>query len=136
MTSMFRIATKEAIREMVIENCHTGRFGFVLTSEGLDLSTDRIVDLFETTLELRNKVREKMSANTQIDAAAEKSHGKEEKTKFPRTVNAAEIYKLPQPEYRQLHVEQVPQAPAFDHKLPRKRVSLTEIEREKIYRPN
>lgn len=147
MTSMFRIATKEAIREIVIENCHQGRFGFVLSSDDLDLSADKIVDLFETTLELRGRVQERMNSAPSTNSNIAKANTKKrsdyrpqvsntlQNPGFPRSVNAAEIYEVPNPEYRKLHVEQVPQAPAMDHKLPRKRISLTEAEREKMYRP-
>lgn len=54
--NIFRTATKQALREIIEESAIDGRFGFILGEDGIEKATERIVDLFEMTLELRSRV--------------------------------------------------------------------------------
>ena len=55
--SVFRTATSQAIRELVEEHGVPGRFGTILTSESVTMLCERVVDLFEFTLELRSRTQ-------------------------------------------------------------------------------
>lgn len=53
--SIFRTATKQAILEIIAESAQEGRFGYILTEDGMDQSCERVVDLIEMALELRGR---------------------------------------------------------------------------------
>jgi hypothetical protein len=53
MTSFFRIATKQAIRDIITENAQSLKFGVAINDDSLENITEKVVDLFEMTLELR-----------------------------------------------------------------------------------
>jgi hypothetical protein len=68
--SVYRAATREAIKEIIIEESQSGRFGLLLSDESLESATDRICDFMETTLKLRSGVRERMErAVTETNAS-------------------------------------------------------------------
>jgi hypothetical protein len=68
--SVYRAATREAIKEIIVEESQAGRFGLLLSDESLESATDRICDFMETTLKLRSGVRERMErAMTEAEAA-------------------------------------------------------------------
>ena len=56
--SVFRIATKQAIKEIIEAPSEKLQYGLILTDENLEDITDRVVDLFEMTLNLRSRTQE------------------------------------------------------------------------------
>lgn len=56
--SVFRIATKQAIKEIIESPSEKLQYGLILTDENLEDITDRVVDLFEMTLNLRSRTQE------------------------------------------------------------------------------
>jgi hypothetical protein len=148
--SIFRNATKEAIRELITECGEQGRFGLLLADDDLEMATEKIVDLFETTLSLRQRVRERAD----LAALAEAQHATEQPARtgkhdwsgresnflsgtpsFPRTRSASEIYEGPRVPKANNGIAEMPNAPEFNLKLPRKRVPLTDVEKEKLRQP-
>lgn len=53
MAGIFEIATKEAIREILLGAMHESRFGYVLSPDNLDTLNDQIYDLFLTSRNLK-----------------------------------------------------------------------------------
>ncbi len=87
--SVYRAATREAIKELIAEQAQPGRFGLLLSDDGLEIAADRIVDLMDTTLRLRSGVREHMdraiSAEQQQSAPATPSVTPTLSMRLPRT---------------------------------------------------
>ena len=54
--TIFRQATKQAVREIIETQGVASKFGTLLGEESLEQITDRVVDLFEMTLALRARV--------------------------------------------------------------------------------
>ena len=136
MSQIFRIATCQAIREIIEESAVEGRFGLILTDDGIDKISHRVVDLFEMTLELRAKTQELFSGlgSAQQSAnpkkATKNNSQNEERAPFPKTKNAAEIYDFGQRNRSEL--ESMPIAPIHDVKLPRTRFGLSLEEKERM----
>lgn len=152
--NVFRIATKQAIRDIVTENASENRFGFTVTEDNLESITDRVVDLFEMTLNLRSRLgmgaaspaeaapaEQPKSQQTRWQTPSPATSTAQQKTStltrepvgFPRTTNAAEIYD------GSLKVKSAPASetilpPHVDFKLPRKRTLITAEEKEKLTR--
>lgn len=153
--NIFRIATKQAIREIISENASQNRFGFTVTDDNLELITERVVDLFEMTLNLRSRLstatpaspapekretpaaqpsrwqRASEEASSRTPTMSPRGTPPQEKVGFPKTRNAAEIYE------GTLNVKKDPAsetqlAPQYDLKLPRKRTALSAEEKEKL----
>ncbi|MBX9704259.1 MAG: hypothetical protein K2X39_08915 [Silvanigrellaceae bacterium] len=143
--NIFRSATKQAIREIVENHGSKGKFGFILTDENIDSISDKVVDLFEIALSLRNKSQNILypqhipEENTQTKPSSLQSKPKptyreplvSEKGAFPRTKNAAEIYDFPK-NYLESARNNIGLPPTIDFKLPRRRISLSESERSKL----
>lgn len=55
MESIFRTATTQAILDIISDHSTESRFGSLLTPEDRESIAERVVDLFEMTLELRNR---------------------------------------------------------------------------------
>lgn len=53
MAGIFEIATKEAIREILLSAMHESRFGYVLSPDNLETLNDQIFDLFLTSRNLK-----------------------------------------------------------------------------------
>lgn len=53
MAGIFEIATKEAIREILLGAMHESRFGYVLSPDNLETLNDQIFDLFLTSRNLK-----------------------------------------------------------------------------------
>ncbi len=136
MSQIFRIATCQAIREIIEDSAIEGRFGLILADDGIDKISNRIVDLFEMTLELRAKTQEMFSGiSLQKQAANPKMGAKnkmqnEERAPFPKTKNAAEIYDFGQRNRNE--IDSMPVAPIHDVKLPRTRFGLSLEEKERM----
>jgi hypothetical protein len=148
--SIFRNATKEAIRELITECGEQGRFGLLLANDDLEMATEKIVDLFETTLSLRQRVQERaeMAALAEAQASVESQArgsrrdwgGRDNNflsspPSFPRTRSASEIYDGPRVPKANNGIAEMPNAPEFNLRLPRKRVPLTDMEKEKLRQP-
>ena len=56
--SVFRIATKQAIKEIIEAPSEKLQYGLILTDENLEDITSKVVDLFEMTLDLRSRTQE------------------------------------------------------------------------------
>ncbi|MES2614229.1 MAG: hypothetical protein V4591_02320 [Bdellovibrionota bacterium] len=137
MATVFRIATEQAIKEIVEENSVSGRFGLIVTEENIAEISKKVVDLFEMTLELRSKTQELFNPATITTAAAkQKSQEKlqEEKHPFPKTRNASEIYSFQDSKKAYGGIENTPLMPSLDAKLPRKRFELSLEEKERFMR--
>lgn len=136
MSQIFRIATCQAIREIIEESAVEGRFGLILTEDGIDKISHRVVDLFEMTLELRAKTQEMFSgigSNQQTSnpkRVTKNNSQNEERIPFPKTKNAAEIYDFGQ--RNRSEMDSIPIAPIHDVKLPRTRFGLSLEEKERM----
>jgi hypothetical protein len=133
MSQIFRIATCQAIREIIEESAVEGRFGLILTDDGIDKISNRVVDLFEMTLDLRAKTQELFSGMSNSKQATEtklKTKNNDDRAPFPKTKNAAEIYDFGQRNRNEL--DSLPIAPMHDVKLPRTRFGLSLEEKERM----
>ena len=136
MSQIFRMATCQAIREIIEESAVEGRFGLILTEDGLEKISNRVVDLFEMTLELRAKTQLMFSGmNAPQETSSPKQKTKngfqnEEKAPFPKTKNAAEIFDFGQRNRSEL--DSIPMPPSHDVKLPRTRFGLSIEEKERM----
>lgn len=132
MASVFRIATMQAIKEIVEECSVAGRFGLIVTEENLEDISNKVVDLFEMTLELRAKTQDMFGQMSSQKEAPQKRSREEQGAPFPKTRNAAEVYSYGErnssPSY------DAPIVPHLDAKLPRKRFELSLEEKERIMR--
>ncbi len=103
--SVFRIATKQAILDMIVESGENKTFGLFVAHHQVDALADRIVDLFEMTLELRQKVQNATSepnppkadprrqAGARQEGATPSRHFlRDEEPVVPRTRRAQELY--------------------------------------------
>lgn len=137
MSQIFRIATCQAIREIIEESSVEGRFGLILTDDGIEKISHRVVDLFEMTLQLRAKTQEMFSGmaaapqqTNNPKKGTKNSTQNEERPPFPKTKNAAEIYDFGQRNKSEL--DSMPMAPIHDVKLPRTRFGLSLEEKERM----
>lgn len=137
MSQIFRIATSQAIREIIEESAVEGRFGLLLTDDGIEKIAHRVVDLFEMTLQLRAKTQEMFSSgfsgaqqNQSNSRPSKGNYQSEEKPPFPRSKNAAEIYDFDNRGKSEL--DSIPVAPIHDVKLPRTRFGLSLEEKERL----
>jgi hypothetical protein len=129
MSRIFRIATEQAIREMIEEEGESGRFGLLLTDENVGAIATKVVDLFEMTLELRSKTSEIFSPQA---SAKNKEAEFQEPQAFPRTKSGAEVYFAG--EQKKNNRGELPMAPHMDFKLPRKRFEMSLEEKERASR--
>jgi hypothetical protein len=152
MTTIFRTATKQAMKEIIEERSEAGRFGLLVTEEGLEAITDRLVDLFEMTLTLRQQTRHffEPPAPTPEPAPRAKSSNLQkgrttptlsqnqrppqdsdrQRASFPKTRNAAEVYTVHRQEDKFGSALANPSLPThIDLKLPRRRVEMSDEER-------
>ncbi|MBC7661320.1 MAG: hypothetical protein H7249_16620 [Chitinophagaceae bacterium] len=53
MAGAFEIATKSAIRELILNSVHESRFGYVLSPDSLEVLNEQIFDLFVTSRNLK-----------------------------------------------------------------------------------
>lgn len=137
MSQIFRIATTQAIKEIIQENAVEGRFGLLLTDDSIEKISERVVDLFEMTLKLRAKTQElfgtgKIEANIPERKNNKNIMNLEEKSPFPRSKNAAEVYDFGA--RNKSEIDSIPLATIQDVKLPRTRFQLSLEEREKLRR--
>lgn len=139
--SIFRQATMQAIKEIVEENAVSGRFGLILTEEGMEEISKRVVDLFEMTLELRAKTSEIFAGGLQQSSPQQQNSQPKnarktnrlqfgEESPFPKSKNASEIYDYQQPPKNILQESSL--TPQMDFRLPRKRYELTLEEKERM----
>jgi hypothetical protein len=140
--NIFRTATGQAIREIISDHSQENRFGRTLTDTDLDAICERVVDLFEMTLNLRAQVsgggqvaEDSRSAPRQASRAV---RWDEEPARVPTTRSASEIYDFTHIN-RQSRADALPslapqQTTEIDLKLPRKRISVTVEEKEVLMR--
>jgi hypothetical protein len=100
--SVYRVATQEAIKEMILANAEKGRFGLLISDDSLDALTSQLCDFMESTLRLRTGVRERM------ERAAANADANSEREQAPSLT------------------------PTLAHRLPRTRIALSEEERSRI----
>lgn len=141
MSSIFRMATTQAIKDIVQEHAVEGRFGFIVTEESMDEISKKVVDLFEMTLELRAKTRE-IFGDTSASApkAAQRSRAQsfreqgseKEPPPFPSTRNAAEIYDSPQLPASQWDKSPQSLSHSLEAALPRTRVAFSQAEKDRL----
>ncbi|WGL59654.1 hypothetical protein QEJ31_14070 [Pigmentibacter sp. JX0631] len=139
MSQIFRIATTQAIREIIQESAVEGRFGLLLTDESIEKISERVVDLFEMTLKLRAKTQElfgQVNSKTEPASISSKQQKNalnvDEKSPFPRSKNAAEVYDFGK--RTKSDFESIPLSTIQDVKLPRTRFQLSLEEKEKLRR--
>ncbi len=137
MSQIFRIATTQAIKEIIQDNAVEGRFGLLLTDDSIEKISERVVDLFEMTLKLRAKTQELFGTGKIEPQNSERKNNKnimnlEEKSPFPRSKNAAEVYDFGV--RNKSEIDNIPLATMQDVKLPRTRFQLSLEEREKLRR--
>jgi hypothetical protein len=145
--NIFRTATTQAIRDIIADHGSANRFGISLTDADVEAICTRVVDLFEMTLNLRAQVgganpnpRESESsapASTR-NSALKPQRWEREPASVPTTKAASEVYDFSHLE-RKDRGDSLPQlAPksesAIDLKLPRKRISVSEDERDVLLR--
>ncbi|MEY4066611.1 MAG: hypothetical protein RIR26_2819, partial [Pseudomonadota bacterium] len=97
--NIFRTATGQAIRDIIVDHSQENRFGRSLTEQDIDSICERVVDLFETTLNLRAQLagagfvdNSSSSTRTAAPASARTARWEEEPASPPRTRAAAELY--------------------------------------------
>lgn len=137
--NIFRTATGQAIREIISEHSQENRFGRSLTDSDLDAICERVVDLFEMTLNLRAQVSG--GGDTQSTSRQPQRRSvrwEEEPANVPTTRSASEIYDFNHLS-KQIRSDALPHfAPQreqeVDYKLPRKRISVTTEEQEILMR--
>lgn len=89
--NVFRIATKQAITEIIQDNAQSGKFGLLLTEDGLDAATTQLVDLFEMAINLRARTQGATSQEQPAEKTYEPSQSEADVTKsrwnvkLPRT---------------------------------------------------
>lgn len=136
MGQIFRIATCQAIREIIEENAVEGRFGLILTEEGVEKISHRIVDLFEMTIQLRTKTQEIFSGivsqqqPTNSQKVSNRNSQNTETPPFPKTKNASEIYDFSNKTKN--NIDSIPMIPTHEIKLPRTRFELSTAEKERV----
>lgn len=139
MTQIFRTASKEAIREIIADNAQESRFGYLVTEMQLEAICERVVDLFETAINLRTGMQERLGPALaalknppapQQDERFEPGGGS---GRFPRVKAAADIY-VEQERAPSLPEPSAPAYPAITPGLPRKRIAMTETERTRLSR--
>lgn len=133
---IFRTATCEAVMEIITENAQNGRFGLLLSPDALKESAERIVDLIETSLQLRANVQDRMERASMVQQKAETPQPRDTFRSgtapgMPKTKNAADIYE--QSSYRHDNsAHDVAVSPTMNFRLPRKRIAISDSERESI----
>lgn len=91
--NIFRTATGQAIRDIISDHSQENRFGRTLTDDDLDAICERVVDLFEMTLNLRAR----LSGNTEPVESQPRTQQRslrwdEEPAQMPMTKAAADVY--------------------------------------------
>jgi hypothetical protein len=91
--NIFRTATGQAIRDIIADHSQENRFGRTLTEDDLDTICERVVDLFEMTLNLRARV----SGSSEHSEAQQKPQSRavrweDEPAQMPTTRAASEVY--------------------------------------------
>ena len=132
MATVFRIATEQAIKEIVEECSVSGRFGLIVTEENIEEISKKVVDLFEMTLELRAKTQDIFGQAANMRQEPKESR-QEEKQPFPKSRNASEIYSF-QESKKSPNSHETSLMPNLDVKLPRKRFELSLEEKERYMR--
>lgn len=142
MAQIFRIATKEAIREIILSEAQANRFGILMTDSQLETITERVVDLMETAINLRSGVQSRLentlSALSQAQHAAHQATADERagfrpgqgSGRLPRARAASEIYSPPDPQ--QSMDDTIPLYSGGSPALPRRRVAISETERARL----
>lgn len=147
--NVFRTATGQAIRDIISDHGTANRFGISLTDSDLDAVCERIVDLFEMTLNLRAQLGTGASPESRSSSApvgrfsqpvstVKPRRWEEEPASVPKTKAASEVFDFS-------HLEKTGRADALpvlapqseelpDLKLPRKRIMVTGDEKELLAR--
>lgn len=137
--NIFRTATGQAIRDIICEHGQENRFGRSLTDTDLDTICERIVDLFEMTLNLRAQVAGGGDTQTsQRQTQRREARWEESEPRVPTTRSASEIYDFSHLT-KQTRADALPSfAPQkeqeINFKLPRKRISVSAEEQETLMR--
>ncbi|NBW82215.1 hypothetical protein EBR21_10730 [bacterium] len=145
--NVFRTATTQAIRDIIADHGSANRFGISLTEADVEAICTRVVDLFEMTLNLRAQVgntgsiareNETSGPAPARNSALKPQRWEQEPAAVPTTKAASEVYDFSHLE-RKDRGDSLPQlAPksdsAVDLKLPRKRISVSQDEREILLR--
>lgn len=142
--NIFRTATGQAIRDIIIDHSQENRFGRSLTEQDLDSICERVVDLFETTLNLRaqlsaNGFDTSSATSRQPSAQASRStRWEDEPVSLPSTRAAADIYDFRGDAEQKKGERPAGLNPARANEvtltLPRKRVSVTAEEKDHLAR--
>ncbi len=150
MSTVFRIATTQAIREIVEENAVSGRFGLIVTEENIEEIAKRVVDLFEMTLDLRAKTQDIFGGALGGQASSQEQRRENakpakrafsrsnkldisEEGPFPKSRNSSEIYDF-KTNNNNTQSRDTSYIPSLDAKLPRKRFELSPEEKERFMR--
>ncbi|MFZ9520561.1 MAG: hypothetical protein ACO3A4_08805 [Silvanigrellaceae bacterium] len=145
--NIFRTATTQAIRDIIADHGSANRFGISLTEADVEAICTRVVDLFEMTLNLRAQVgnvgaghreTEQPNATPARNSSLKPQRWEREPASVPTTKAASEVYDFSYLE-RKDRGDSLPfLAPtnesAVDLKLPRKRISVNDDEREILLR--
>lgn len=138
--NIFRTATGQAIRDIIADHSQENRFGRTLTEDDLDSICERVVDLFEMTLNLRARVSgpaEQQDSHKQRQRR--QVRWEDEPTQIPTTRAASEIYDLSslsrqsRPDALPQIASQISNEPEF--RLPRrKRTAVSAEEQQRLMR--
>ena len=91
--NIFRTATGQAIRDIIADHSQENRFGRTLTEDDLDAICERVVDLFEMTLNLRARVSGPTDhEGGQTQGQTRSMRWEDEPAQIPTTRAASEIY--------------------------------------------
>jgi hypothetical protein len=134
---IFRTATREAVMEIISESAQPGRFGLLLSPEMLHEAADKVVDLIETSLKLRANVQDRLERASMIQQRSETPPPPRDEFRsgsragIPKTRNASEVYEN-QRGRDENPIHNVPVSPTMNFRLPRKKIALSDSERENL----
>jgi hypothetical protein len=142
--NIFRTATGQAIREIIIDHSQENRFGRSLTEQDLDSICERVVDLFETTLNLRAQLSANGFEATPAPSRQPSSQTgrptpwEDKPVSAPSTRAAADLYDFRGDAEQKRGERPAGLSPARANEvtlaLPRKRISVTAEEKEHLAR--
>lgn len=142
--NVFRTATTQAIRDIIADHGAANRFGMSLTDADIDAICTRVVDLFEMTLNLRAQIGlagqpQEPAPQKHTQSAMRPARWENESASAPKSKAASELYDLSHLEGQRVRSDALPRFapekdPAVELKLPRKRISVSNDEKEILMR--
>lgn len=133
--NIFRTATGQAIRDIISDHSQENRFGRTLTEDDLDAICERVVDLFEMTLNLRARLSGGAEQPENQPRTQSKSvRWDEEPAQLPMTKAASDIYDFSDLEQQRRRDSLPERAPQYstepEYKLTRRKRTAVSVEEQ------